>query len=201
MALLDAELNRIRFELGFNLLEIGAEPYIGVTAIFENVVQPYTRAGAATTSSTAVTAAAEPTLVTLTLASATGFDAGARVVVDVDARQEIVTVRSVAGSTISAFLQLAHPAGYPVTVEGGESIIREILASIRDTKAKMARTFGEGTLRKVDEIEFYSTGKVTSQFGNLGKQLAFWRAELASALGMDSLWAQRAQAGATIALY
>src|SRR5215471_2659866 len=120
MALLDAELNRIRYELGYPGLSVLAEPYIGIAAVFTRIVQPYLLSGASSTSSTAVTAATAPTLVTLTLASATGFDAGARVVIDVDARQEMVTVESVSGSTISVLLKLAHTGTYPVTVEGSE---------------------------------------------------------------------------------
>lgn len=40
MALLDSELARIKWHLGFNLLDVGATPYIGVAAIFEQVIQP-----------------------------------------------------------------------------------------------------------------------------------------------------------------
>ena len=56
MALTSAEVRRIRYELGYNVLAVGAEPYVGVTQLFEQVIQPYLTAGASTTSSTAVVA-------------------------------------------------------------------------------------------------------------------------------------------------
>jgi hypothetical protein len=193
VALLDSEVARCKAELGYPLLS-QANPYIGITLLFEQVVQPYIVAGAKTTSSTAVVAADEPTPSTLTLADITGVHAGDRVSVDVDDRQESATVQSLTGSTIVVLLKGAHTGTYPVTVEGGEQIVREILARIRATKTEMGGTFGEGALKKVDEVEFYQTGG--SLFSTLGSQLMFWRDELAAALGIQSLWARR-RAGAT----
>lgn len=40
MSLLPSELATIRAELGFNVLTIGAEPYIGVTSVFDQVIAP-----------------------------------------------------------------------------------------------------------------------------------------------------------------
>lgn len=200
MALTESELTRIRHELGYNLLTTGAEPWIGVHAVFSQVIQPYLRAGAATTSATAVTAASTPTPVTLTLADATGFAAGVRVVVDVDSRQEIATVQSLTGSTITLLLTKVHSGTYPVTVEGGESIVREILGHIAAVKTELGSTFGYGALKRVDEIEFYESGEQTL-FGKLGDQLRYWRSELASALGISSMWDRQRAAGATLAVY
>ena len=87
MALLDAEIARIKAELGYNILTTGAVPYIGITQVFEQVIQSNVLAGATTTSSTSVSAATSATPSTLTLADATGFVAGARAVIDVDDRQ------------------------------------------------------------------------------------------------------------------
>lgn len=199
MALLDSEILRIKAELGFNLLTINSEPWIGHTAIFEQVIQPFMTAGAKTTSSTAVTAAFEPTPVTLVLTSPTGFTADARIVVDVDGRQETATAQAISGSNLSLMLMKAHSGIYPVTVEGGESIVREILGYIRDTKAKMAESYGTGALKSVDEISFYQAGGQTS-FALLGEQLRNWRAELASTLGLSAI-ANRRSAGSTIAVY
>ena len=75
MALSNAELERIKAELGYNVLTIGALPYVGFSQMFTNVVQAYMSSGASTTSSTAVTAATTATPATLTLASGTGFTA------------------------------------------------------------------------------------------------------------------------------
>ena len=46
MALLDSELARIRYELGVNLMTLGAEPFIGVMVLFSQVIQPYLSTGA-----------------------------------------------------------------------------------------------------------------------------------------------------------
>jgi hypothetical protein len=39
--LTDSEISRLKYETGFNLLTVGAEPYIGVTALFSQVIQPF----------------------------------------------------------------------------------------------------------------------------------------------------------------
>lgn len=200
MALLDSELARIKSELGWNLLNTGALPYIGVTSLFEQIIGPNLTAGAVTTSATGVSASVPASLASLTLASATGFTAGARIVVDVDARQETVTLESLSGSIASALLANPHSGTYPVTVEGGESIVRENLARIRNVKAQMAQAFGAGSLKKVDEVEFYDTHGQTL-FGVLGEQLKFWRDELASALGIASMWRQRGGGSSRLAVY
>lgn len=198
MALLTSELERIKYELGYNLIGI-AQPYIETVAIFEGVIQPYLSAGAATTSATAVTAATTPTPVTLTLTSGTGFSSGDRVVIDVDDRQEVVTARLVSGASLTVDLSLTHSGTYPVTVEGGESIVRELLRNIRSTKTEMGLTFGEGALKKVDEIEWYQGGN--TMFGNIGAQLSYWREELASALGIQSLWSSRRAGAQRLSVY
>lgn len=199
MALLDSELARCKFELGFNLIST-AQPYIGdVVSIFETIIQQYLGAGAVTTASTVV-AANTGALIPITLTDATGFVAGQRVVVDVDEHQETVTSEKLTGAVLSLYLKKAHSGTYAVTVEGGESIVRECLQNIRDVKAKMATTFGEGPLKKVDEIEFYQAVK-TSLFGMLGDQLTFWRDELASALGLQNMWRRRQSAGSVMSLY
>ncbi len=199
MALTQSELERCKYELGFTLIGT-AQPYIGdIVSIFETIIQPYLSSGAITTSSTTVAAATTPGPQTITLASATGFSTGCRVVLDVDERQESATVQSVTGSAISVLISKAHTGTYPVTVEGGESIVREILGHIRTVKAEMAQTFGVGSIKKVDEIEFYQTGGGRI-FDNLGAQLGFWRDELASVLGIQSLWASR-RGGSSIAVY
>ena len=119
MALLDSEIARIKAELGYNLLTTGALPYIGITQVFEQVIQDNVLAGASTTSTTAVSAQSTPTPVGITLASATGFAAGVRVVLDVDDRQETATVQSMSGSVITVQLTGVHSGTYPVTVDGG----------------------------------------------------------------------------------
>jgi len=203
MALLDRELDRIKYELGYNVLSAGAEPYINVTAIFGTVIQDNMNSGAITTSSTAVSAASTATPATLTLASATGFANGQRVVIDVDARQEIATVQSISGSDIVVLLTGVHSGTYNVTVEGGESIVREILLTLDG----IVKTFGgadviaSAGLRKVDEIEFFGASGNNSRLDALKELQRFWRNQLASALGVENLWETRKMSGGSASLY
>ena len=190
MALLASELQRVRYELGYNNLAVGAEPYVSYVAMFDKVVQVYLSAGAITSSATPVVASGVAAPFALTLTSPTGFTSGDIVIVDVDDRQEIVTSQALVGSTLTVLLIKPHSGTYPVTVEGGEGIVRENLNRIRETKAKMAQSFGSGSLKQVDEVQFYDTrGK--SQFGVLGSQLMFWRDELAGCLGLPNAWRER----------
>lgn len=208
MALLDSELARIRSELGYNVMGVQAEPYIGVTAIFNTVIQQYITSGAKTTSATPVSAASAPTPQTLTLASAVGFSAGDVMVVDVDSRQEKATIQAVSGSTVTALLSLAHAGTYPVTVEGGESIVREVLGHLTTLGAlgmggvagAMAKVQKRAGIKKADEVEFFgggSGGMVTGKDPvSLMIQLReYWRDELANTLGVARLNARSGGVG------
>lgn len=201
MALLTSEVNRIRAELGYNVLSVGAEPYVAHLAFFDQVMQPYLTGGAATTSSTAVTAAAAPAPVPLTLASATGFSAGDSVVVDVDARQEVATVQSIAGATITLLLRLAHSGTYPVTVEGPETLVREYLGKLRRLSAPggtieaLADTAG---VKKVDEIEFFGGERGSAAMRDIDRLQRKYRNELAALIGIPNL---RDGGGGQLALY
>jgi hypothetical protein len=199
VALLDSEVARVKIELGYNLLNVGAIPYVGITALFEQIVQPYLSSGAITTSSTTVTASGSAAVASLTLANPTGFSLFDRVIVDVDGQQEAATVRRVNAGAIDLLLSGSHSGTYPVTVEAGEAVVRETLKRIDDVKSAMAGVLGEGSLKKVDEIEFYQNKD--SLFGSLGVQLSFWRDELAAALGIQSMWKARAAAGQRMAVY
>lgn len=195
-----SEIWRIKAELGYNLLTIGAEPYIGFVSIFDQVIQPYMSAGATTTSSTVIAATTDPTPSTLVLASGTGFTVGDRVVVDVDSRQEIATAQFISGASVTLLLSNDHTGTYPVTVEAGDTIVREDLRHIAALKAQMGSTFGEGSLRKVDEVEFFQTGG-TNLFGQLGEQLTYWRKELAHHLGVPAIWDIEAACAQTLSVY
>jgi hypothetical protein len=188
---LDSELVRLRFELGYSTLAAGADPYIGIHAVFDTVIATYTRAGASTTSSTSVTAATTATPVTLSLASATGVSEGATVIVDVDARQERATVQALSGTDITVLLKLAHGGTYPVTVEGGESIIRDLLGKLRTIGDTIAASGMQSAgVKVVDEIEFF--GDRDSRRAQLIELQAYYRQELADALGVVNLRAMRA---------
>ena len=185
MALTTGELDRIKSELGYNLLEFAAQPYIGVAALFEQVIRPYLREGATTTSTTAVVAAPRGALVSLVLASATGVTAFSKLAVDVDDLFEYATVRSITGSTVSVYLKKAHSGTYPVTLDGGLQQIREALAALQAVREKMAdpEIDETGALKKVDEVEFHDVnGKSWLQL--LQDQQRHWRRELSSFLGV-----------------
>lgn len=200
MSLLDSEIAQIKYHLGYNVLTIGSLPYIGHTSLFEQVIQQYTDSGAATTSSTAVVAATSATPSTIVLASATGFAAGARIVVDVDDRQEVVTAQYVTGSSLTLLLRLAHTGTYPVLVEGGETIIRSILRRLYDVSVQIGDAYTTAGIKKVDEIEFFGDGS-TSQSSQLNKLRMYWRDELASALGVPNFWRMKSAGGGASALY
>lgn len=199
MALLTSEIERCKAELGYPLIG-QANPYIGITLLFEQIVQPYLSSGATTTSATAVTPASPVTPTTITLASGTGFATFNRVVVDVDARQEIVTASLVSGVLLTALFTKTHSGTYPVTVEGGESMVREKLGEIVAVRAQRAKAKGRGALKAfVGDMEFYDTGK--SSFETTSVELNGLRDELAALLGVENLWNRRRAAGSRLSVY
>ena len=183
MPLTTGELDRIRAELGANLLDIGAEPYIGVQAVFSQVIAPYLREGADTTSSTAVEENPRGAFVTLTLASTEGVVLHERLAVDVDDYLEMATVRSVRGNQVGVILKKMHVGTYPVTVDGGLQKVRECLSGIYNTHLQIAESEATGSIKSVDEVHFYDT-KGRSQLQLLNERLEHWRDQLASALGI-----------------
>ena len=193
---------RLRAELGYNVLTLGAIPYIGYTSLFDQVIQPYTEAGASTTSSTTVAAATAPTPATLVLVSGTNFAAGQRVVIDVDDRQEVVTAQNVSGASLTALLTLAHSGTYPVTVEGGETLIREQLTRLRAINTQITAAASTAGIKQVDVIHFYGGGSAgVSQIDVLYKQRDRARDELASLVGVQNMWRARRSGGQTLSVY
>lgn len=201
MALTTADLARIKAELGYNVLTVGAIPYVSYVSLFDQIVQPYMQSGASTTSNTVVAAASSPTAVSLTLADIDGFTAGDSVVVDVDALQETATIRAVSGSTISVILSLGHTAGYPVTVDGGEGIVREILKRLRGLTVQIGNASNTAGIKQVDEIQFFGNSVESSQLAMLAKSRLETRDELAAVLGVPNLWRIRRAGGSNVVLY
>ncbi len=188
------ELDRIRGELGYNTLNVGAEPFIGVHAVFSQVIAPYLREGADTTSVTSVAAAPAGAYVTLTVASGTGISLHDHVAVDVDDAFEYATVRSISGTSLGVILKKAHSGTYPVTVDGGLQQVREALAAIFRVKQLIANLDGTGVLKAVDEIQWYDV-KGKTQLQVLQQQLEFWRGELASRVGIPRVSPQSGGGG------
>lgn len=187
-----SELWRIRRELGYPAVTIGALPYIDIVSIFEQVILPYTESGADTISTTVVDATSVPTLVRLDLQSAVGFNAYDKVFVDVDGMQEYATVQSADTTSIVLALQKAHgdAGSYPVIVDGGVAQARNLLRlidTLTDQFQKAARRAG---VKKVDnEIEFFESKKTggSTMFDDLRMQREDARKELASVLGLQYL--------------
>lgn len=183
MPLTSGELDRIRAELGYNVLNVGAEPFIGVHAVFSQVIQRYLREGADTTSSTRVNAEPAGAFVTLTLASPVGVVLHERVAVDVDDYLEMATVRSVSGNQIGVILKKMHVGTYPVTVDGGLQKVRECLAGIYQTHQQISECTGTGAVKQVDEVHFYDV-KGRTELSVLNDKLEHWRDMLTSAVGI-----------------
>jgi hypothetical protein len=184
MPLTTGELDRIRGELGYHLLENGAQPFIGVHQVFEQVIQPFLREGADTSSSTAVAAAPAGELVTLTVASATGIVLHGRIAVDVDDQFEMATVRSISSTSVAVYLKKAHAGTYPVSVDGGLVQVRECLAALYRIMLEIADDIGGGAVKKVDEVEFYEMKGKRSSLEGLHAKREYWRNELRSRLGI-----------------
>lgn len=199
MAFSTSELYRIKRELGYHTLLVGSLPYIGYTQLFDSVIQQNIAAEVATTATGGGSATTEPTLRTLTLASATGFAAGDRCYIDVDESLEIATLRSLATTTATFLLRGEHSGTVPVSLEGPIPMAREMLRKIDAVRTKMGETYGEGAIRKVDEVEFYGQ-RERSMFGSLGEQLMYWRDELASVLGVRNAWRAKQGGGGSVSV-
>lgn len=208
MALTSSEVRRIKYELGYGLLSVAAEPYVSYVSLFDQIIQPYLTAGAATRSSTAVAAADTPTPATLTLVSATGISAGDRVVIDVDSRQESATIQALSGTSMTVLLTNEHSGFYPVEVEGGVSMVRAILRKLQAISGlgasasfdAISQALATAGIKKMDEIEFF--GDVPSSQTRIGQVKAlqnYWRDELASVLGIVRL--NGGGGGATVSMY
>lgn len=183
-----SEIQRIKAELGFSQLTVGAEPYIGISRFFEQVAIPNLETGGLTTSATAVAAAASPTPVSLTLTSTLSLNVYDRVIVDVDTAQEEATVQSVVGLVLVVSLFKAHgvAGAYPVAVEGGESMVRLYLERCRRIAEQIARWGPRAGVKKADEVEFFGGagrgGKEPSGFKTLEEMQRYFRSELCTLL-------------------
>lgn len=189
------EMARIKSELDDNVADYGAQPYLDVRAVYDVIRDHVVSSSVApTTSSTAITAAG-PT--TITLASATDYAAGQRVVIDCDDAREVVTIRSLTGAVASIVATKTHSGTYPVEVESGLTIVRGILSDLitLDTQARAQIGSALG-LKRVDEVEWNTDGGgIIAAFAS---QRVMLRRRLASATGLASLYAQNRARGAGV---
>lgn len=195
-------MQRIKTELGMNALNVGADFYIGINQVIETVVNQNIDAEILTsaTLSTDIAQATAPTPQSLTLADASNFSAGDRVFVDVDSRTENATIQSKTGSAIVVQLARAHSGTIPIAKEGPISLAKEALRQILEVKKRIGELYGTGTLKKVDEVEWYQS-TFGSQLGALGEQLMYWRDELANVFGIVNFWRRKTASGGTISVY
>lgn len=174
--------------------------------------------GVMTSSSTIVAAISQPPVpIPVTVADATAFTAGSRVVVDVFSRQEVAPILSVVGNVLTLLLTKGHAGTYPISQESGETLVRGILGKLRNianvldgggpdggVDAMSSATAGLG-IKKVDEIEFFGSasgaGGATLAGNTIQQQLAmreYWRDELAGILGLDRL---NGHCGSSMSMY
>lgn len=203
MALLQSELQALRFHLGFNQELISAQAYLwdGVTQTLEQIVAVYLQSGWLAHTPTAVVASplpSPPTTVTLTMNEgvsgvynnvAVAFNVGDTIVVDQGIQQEYSFVQVVTQpNQIQCALQNAHSGTYPVTVEGGETIIRKCLTRLLRIELEMdayRKAAGVSAAGGPTGVKFYaSNGSQKSRWGELQEMYKFWRAELALSVGI-----------------
>jgi len=198
--LTDDELARIKSEVFDNLLGLGAIPYFDVRTLYPVIRDNVESSSvAATTSSTSVSTVGA---VTLTLASATGYAAGQRIVLDVDDARETVTIRSVSGATVSVVCRKTHSGTYPVEVESALTLVRGLLSDLITLEQIERGAFDTAGVKRVDEIEFFGMSEGGSKLAQVNVTRDRLRAKLASALNLTRLMgemkarAEAANAGA-----
>lgn len=178
------EMARIKAEIFDNVLSIGAVPWIDVRAIYDVIQANVSSSSVAPTTSATAVSAAGPT--SLTLASVSGLAAGSRVVLDVDASREVVTVRAVVGSTVSVVCAKTHSGTYPVEVESALTIVRGILADLEAIDQQERITIPQAGVKRVDEIEFFGRAEGSVRDALTAHRNSL-RARLASATGLTGL--------------
>lgn len=178
------EMARVRAELFDNVLGVGAVPWIDVRSIYDVIRDNVSSSStAATTSSTTVSTAGATTL---TLASVTGLASGTRVVLDVDASREVVTVRAVSGSTVSVICAKTHSGTYPVEIESALTIVRGLLADLEALDQQERLMVPQAGVKIVDEIEFFGAAEGGVQQSLTARRNAL-RQRLASATGLTGI--------------
>jgi len=219
MALKWEEIQRLRYETGYNIVGVGAELYTidGYAAVFDQAIEPYL-VDFGSSSSTTVSAQSAPTATALTLASnpavyggngpttnvyGLSFQQGSTLVVDVGPSQELgVVIQSISGLSITVALQNAHGSSgsYPVVLMGGEWIIRDILGRLNTINAQL-RNFAPAVagVQQADEVRLFAAqrGKRGQRgtIDDLMEQRDWARKDLCSALGIPNLWERRGKLG------
>jgi hypothetical protein len=185
----DGEAQRLRYELGLNVVGIGAEPYIGHAQII-SVIQSYlvSDVQAVAYSSAAVTATGSNVI---TLDSVVGISQGTPLILDCDDSFERVTTKRVVGSTVVVNCRKTHGANFPVEIESGLTMVRCKLWTLATLEEKIAEAADAAGLKQVDEVVFQDANSATTTvLGMLKAQQAMHRRELASLVNMQEILAQ-----------
>ena len=195
--LTEDEMERIKAELYVHVLDTGAAPYFNFPAAFDVVRDHVTSSTVASTTSTTTVSAAGPT--TITLASATGYVAGQRIVIDCDEAREVVTIRSLAGAEASVVCKKTHSGTYPIEVESGLTIVRGIMADIESVDQSQRGGVDSVGVKRVDEIEFFGLNEGGSAIASGERYRAMLRTRLAATCGVTAMFNKlRAEASGVI---
>lgn len=127
MALTSSEIESLRLHLGYGNLSIAGVPYTsdGFQNHFSGVIAEYLTTATETTSVTACTAGA---ITAITVASIGNIVAFSELLIDTGDDAEIVMVKGVSGSVVTARFAKAHAAtGYPVMLMCGKARLRMLL--------------------------------------------------------------------------
>lgn len=164
MTLSAAEIESVRFHLGWGNISVAAQPYTpdGFYEVFNNIVSPYLSTSTETTAATAVTA---NTTTVVTPAAMTLITVGTQLVVDVGEAAEIVMVAATAPTTFTAAFTKAHAtSGYPVLVMCGKARLRYLLyrADTAWTKMQSSGVAGSMGIKQLGqgEIEWFAPDAV-----------------------------------------
>lgn len=162
--LTDAEIEAIRFHLGYGNIGLGGYPHTpdGYFEAFRDVVAEYLTTGDETTAATAITAGSTTTV---TPVSMTGIAVNVQLVVDVADEAEFVVVKATTATTFTAKFATAHAAsGYPVAVASGVARCRYLIhrcnrALEKVTGSSMTNSAGLKSVGR-GAVEWFGTGAV-----------------------------------------
>jgi hypothetical protein len=215
VALRAEEILQIKYELGVSVNLIGAEPYITYVAIFDKAIAPYI-IDPTTTSVTPVTAAPTGAAIALTLAAVPviagsttpAFTVGTSVNVDVGPNAETAQIQVLSGLTMWVTLFNAHGTNgaYPITMSGGENVVRSILQRINAITAELTNiaptTAG---VEQVNKIKLYASSRhrqgSREKWESLVAQREQARDDLGEAVGFTNLRKKRRSAGGRMELF
>ncbi len=151
MTLSTAEIESVRFHLGYGNVAVGALPYTddGYWSVFDQLVSVYLGTGTETSSTTAITAGSTTTV---TPAAMTDIVVYGQLVVDTAEQAECVTVKAVTLTTFTAYFAKSH-SSYPISTMCGKARLRLLLhdADIAWRALGMASVGSAGGLKSVDK--------------------------------------------------